>query len=209
MSRVTKSLTFSNVIALLALFIALGGSVYAASDKIDGSQIKAKSLPANRLQPNSVGPSQIKKGSLGEAQLKANAVGGKQIKAGAVTAGKIAAGTITGTQVKSGSLGAAQINQTTLTGISAANIHSVQYVTATTTLVPESKTGTSATASCPSGTKVIGGGATLSSKEYGSILEAGPSGERNGWTANGYLLAKQNVTMYVTAICTAVAAPVG
>jgi hypothetical protein len=209
MSRLWKSLTFSNVIALLALFIALGGSVYAASNKIDGSQIKANSLPGNRLVPGSVATNQIKKGSIGEAQLKANAVNGKQIKAGAVVAGKIAGGTITGAQIKSGSLGATQINQTTLTGISAANIHTVQYVTSTATLVPGSKSGTAATASCPSGMKVIGGGAALSSKESGEILESSPSAERNGWYANGFLVKEVNVTLTVTAICTAVAAPAG
>jgi hypothetical protein len=209
MSRLKKLLTFSNAIALLALFIALGGSVYAASNKIDGSQVKANSLPGNRIVPGSVAANQIKKGSIGEAQLKANAINGKQIKAGAITAGKIQNGTITGAQVKSGSLGATQINQTTLTGISAANIHSVQYVTATVTLVPKSATGTSTTATCPSGTKVIGGGAALSNKEFGSVIESSPNSERSGWSANGYLASNQTVSMTVTAICTAVAAPAG
>jgi hypothetical protein len=163
--------------------------------------------------------SQIKKGTIGEAQIKAGAISGKLIKSGAVGAGQIQAGAITGaqikagsisgTQIQSGSLGATQINQTTLTGISAANIHTVQYVTSTVTLVPESETGTSATPACPSGMKVIGGGATLSNKEFGSILESGPNAERSGWYANGFLFSKVNVTMTVTAICTAVAAPAG
>ncbi len=209
MSRIVKSLTFSNAVALLALFIALGGSVYAASNKIDGSQVKPKSLPGNRLVPGSVAANQIKKGSIGEAQLKANAVSGKQLKSGAVTAGKIAAGTITGTQVKSGSLGATQINQTTLTGISAANIHTVQYVTSSVALNPELPGGNSVTATCPTGMKVIGGGATTSNSKEGFINESGPNGEHTAWTAIGYGGFESTVTMYVTAICTAVAAPVG
>lgn len=209
MSRLRKSLTFSNVIALLALFIALGGSVYAASNKIDGSQIKANSLPGNRLVPGSVAANQIKKGSIGEAQLKANAVNGKQVKAGAITAGKVQAGSLTGAQIKNGSLGATQINQTTLTAVSAANIHTVQYVTSTVALVPKSATGTSTTATCPSGTKVIGGGAALSNKEFGSVIESSPNSEHSGWYAEGYLASNQTVSMYVTAICTPVAAPVG
>jgi hypothetical protein len=222
MSRLWKSLTFSNVIALLALFIALGGSVYAASNKIDGSQIKAKSLPGNRLMPESVAAAQLKKGSIGEAQLKANAVNGKQIKAGAVSAGKIAKNTITGTQVKAGSLegaqikagslGATQINQTTLTGISAANIHTVQYVTSTVAIAPETETTspapTSATATCPVGMKVIGGGANVSNPKFGSAYEAAPNAERSGWTAFGYAY-EPNVSLTVTAICTPVAAPAG
>lgn len=219
MSRLKRSLSFSNVIALLALFIALGGSVYAASNKIDGAQIKAKSLPGNRIQPNTVTAAQIKKGTIGEAQIKSGAVSGKLIKSGAVTAkqirsssitgAQVKAGSISGAQIQSGSLGATQINQTTLTGISAANIHTVQYVASTVTLVPESETGTSATSTCPSGMKVIGGGATLSNKEFGSILESGPNAERSGWYANGFLFNKVNVTMTVTAICTPVATSAG
>jgi hypothetical protein len=209
MSRLRKLFTFSNAIAMLALFIALGGSVYAASNKIDGAQIKAKSLPANRLQPNSVGPNQIKKGSIGEPQLKAGAVTAKQIRSGTITGAQIKAGSISGTQVQQGSLGAPQINQASLTGISAANIHTVQYVTSTVTLVPEAQTGTAATATCPSGMKVIGGGATLSNKEFGSILESAPNSERSGWYANGFLIREVGVSMTVTAICTPVAAPAG
>ncbi len=50
-------------IALLALFIALGGSVYAAKTKrarIDGHAIRAKSIPPNRLKPHSIGADRLK-----------------------------------------------------------------------------------------------------------------------------------------------------
>jgi hypothetical protein len=219
MSRLKKSLTFSNVIAMVALFIALGGSVYAASNKIDGAQIKAKSLPGNRIKPGTVTATQLKKGTVGEVQIKAGAISGKLIKSGAVTAdqiqansitgAQIKAGSLSGTQIQNGSLGATQINQTTLTGISAANIHTVQYVTSAVTLVPEATTGTQTIATCPSGMKVIGGGATLSNKEFGSIEESAPNGERNGWYANGFLFTNVNDVMTVTAICTPVATSAG
>jgi len=43
------------VVAALALFVALGGSVYAAKKgRISGKAIRAKSLPGNRLKPRSV-----------------------------------------------------------------------------------------------------------------------------------------------------------
>jgi hypothetical protein len=42
-------------IAILALFLALGGTVYAAQNaKISGRAIKVKSLPGNRLKPGTV-----------------------------------------------------------------------------------------------------------------------------------------------------------
>ena len=68
-----------NTIALLALFLALGGTTYAAV-----------SLPAN---------------SVGAKQLKKNAVINKKIKANAVTGGKVKNDSLTGADVVEGSLG--------------------------------------------------------------------------------------------------------
>jgi hypothetical protein len=60
--------SFSNAVAVLALFFALGGTVYAAA-KISGSQIKPNSIPANRIKPRSLTGSQIKPGSLTGSQI--------------------------------------------------------------------------------------------------------------------------------------------
>jgi hypothetical protein len=229
MSRIRRSLSFSNVVAVMALFFALGGSAYAvAAGKIDGSQIAASSIPGNRLEAKAVGTNQLKPSSIGNAQLKGNAIATKQLQGGAVTEGKIKAGavganqikpgsigasqiqsgSITGTQVKSGSLGATQINQTTLTGVSAANIHAVQYVVSTVAMPPEALTPTTATATCPSGMKVIGGGVATSNWEFSNAFESTPTGERNGWTAKGFAF-EQSVNLIVTAICTPVATSAG
>ncbi|MBS1884275.1 MAG: hypothetical protein JSS97_15125 [Actinobacteria bacterium] len=203
MTRLRKRLTFSNTIALVALFFALGGSVYAASNKISGAQIKPKSLPGNRLKPQSVTATQIKNGSIGGPQLKAGAVSAGQIATGSITGAQIKAGSISGTQIQSGSLGATQINQTTLTGISAASIHTVQYATATVALVVGAEGGSSGTATCPSGTKVIGGGAATSNARFAEVFESAPNAGQNGWFANGFA-GEPGLTMTITAICTPV-----
>ncbi|HEU4462218.1 MAG TPA: hypothetical protein VFR75_06465 [Solirubrobacterales bacterium] len=67
-ARIAKSLTFSNVIACLALFVALGGSVYAAN-KINGKQIKKSSLPGNRLKAKTVPGNRLKPNSLTGKQI--------------------------------------------------------------------------------------------------------------------------------------------
>ena len=51
------------VVAILALFVALGGSVYAAK-KIDGKAIKVKSIPGNRLKPKTITAKQLSLGVL-------------------------------------------------------------------------------------------------------------------------------------------------
>ncbi len=71
--------TYANVVATLALFIALGGGAIAASN----------------LRKNSIGPKQLKK----------NAVTTSKVKNKAITGAKIKPGSITGTQVNASTLG--------------------------------------------------------------------------------------------------------
>ncbi|HEY0391229.1 MAG TPA: hypothetical protein VGC63_05925 [Solirubrobacterales bacterium] len=53
-------------VAVLALFLALGGTVYAAKKaRIDGRAVKVKSLPGNRLKPRSIPANRLKPGLLG------------------------------------------------------------------------------------------------------------------------------------------------
>lgn len=57
-------ITSAHVISLLALFVALSGTVYAASS-ISGKAIKRESIPANRLKADSLTGAQINEGLLG------------------------------------------------------------------------------------------------------------------------------------------------
>lgn len=56
-------LTYANVIATLALFVALGGTSYAVS-KIDGSDIRKHSLTGRQFRANSIGGRVVKESSL-------------------------------------------------------------------------------------------------------------------------------------------------
>jgi len=56
------------VIALIALFISLGGTVYAAA-KIDGRTIRKGSIPANRLKVESLTGAQINESTLGPVPM--------------------------------------------------------------------------------------------------------------------------------------------
>jgi len=58
------------VVSVIALFVALGGSVYAAKKaKLDGKAIRAKSIPGNRLKPRSIAANRLKPGVLRSAAL--------------------------------------------------------------------------------------------------------------------------------------------
>ena len=64
-SMLRGRVTSAHVISLFALFVALGGSVYAASH-ISGKTIKKSSLPGNRIKRSSVTGRQVKESSLAE-----------------------------------------------------------------------------------------------------------------------------------------------
>ena len=86
-------LTYANVVASLALFVALGGTSVAATSLISGAKIKQNSIPANR----------IKKGSLTAIQVNLTKLGTSltdklQNASNFVAAGQVsqACGTLTG-----------------------------------------------------------------------------------------------------------------
>lgn len=184
MARISKFLSFSNVVACLALFIALGGSVYAAG-KISGKQIKPSSLPGNRIKPKTIAANRLKPSSLTGRQIKAHS--------------------LTGSQIKPDSLTGEQIDESTLK-VSAAALANVQYEATTLEL---GWRPTPATANCPAGSYAIGGGATLSDDNGGVVNSSGPSPLRTGWTATGYSWEGTGPTMTVTAVCVVVEKPGG
>jgi hypothetical protein len=86
MSRGLRRPSPALVIACVALFATLGGTVYAAKSKrIDGRAVKVKSLPGNRLAMGSVP--------------------GNRLRPGAIPGSRIEPGSITGNQVDSATLG--------------------------------------------------------------------------------------------------------
>jgi hypothetical protein len=67
-----RHLTYANVMATVAVFIALGGSSYAAL-RITGSDVKDRSLTQRDLKRNTLGGSRIKEARLGKVRRARNA----------------------------------------------------------------------------------------------------------------------------------------
>ena len=91
-----RRISYANIVATLALFIALGGISYAAV----------------KLPKNSVGAKQIKKNAVKSAEIKKDAVAGAEIKKNAVA----------GSEVKKDSLGGSDIDESKLSGVEAATL---------------------------------------------------------------------------------------
>ena len=68
MSRLRPHLSFSNVVALIALFAALGGSAYAVKTKLKANQVKSK-----HIAPDAATGEDVNEGTLGNVPSATNA----------------------------------------------------------------------------------------------------------------------------------------
>lgn len=91
-SPIRKKLTYSNVVASLALFVALGGAAVAAG-----------------LPKNSVGPKQLKNGAVTTKKLRKEAVTNLKLRRDAVSGSKIAGGSVGGSDLANNAVGSSKL----------------------------------------------------------------------------------------------------
>jgi hypothetical protein len=124
LGRLRRRATFANVTSTLALFVALGGSSYAAitlpSDSVGSDQIRTGAVGTSEVRTGGVGAgeiktsavraSEIKTGGVGASEIHTDAVRAKEIKAGAVGTDELGTDAVTGAKVKDGSLESADLS---------------------------------------------------------------------------------------------------
>jgi hypothetical protein len=104
-TQIRSRLTYSNVVASLALFVALGGAAVAAT----------------RLPKNSVGTKQLKPNAVTAAKLRNGTVNRHKLAHGSVVAGKLGAGSIAAGNLQNGSVVAAKLANGSVTNSAIAN----------------------------------------------------------------------------------------
>ena len=175
LSRVRLRPTYANVVATVALFIALGGGAYAAV-----------TFPAN-----SVGSKQIKKNAVLAANIKKNAVNGS----------KVLDNSLTGADIQESSL--AQVPSAAHADASA-TLDKVTYKTATGIALRTLPFG-AATAACDAGQHVIGGGVKVNDLFNGVTQDGFPDTANTAWTAHVLNASTTvDVSFTVYAVCTSV-----
>jgi hypothetical protein len=109
MKRIRGKLTYANVIATIALFLAVGGaSAMAASqlakNSVGAKQLKSNAVTAAKIKTGAVTSPKVAAGAIGAAQLANGAVGTSALGNGAVTDGKLADGAVSTTKLLDGSV---------------------------------------------------------------------------------------------------------
>jgi hypothetical protein len=90
LNSIRRHLSYANVMATIAVFIALGGSAFAVKVKLKANSVSTKNLKASAVT---------------EPKLADGAVTSGKLAANAVNAGKLADGSVTGAKIADGSVG--------------------------------------------------------------------------------------------------------
>ena len=137
--------------------------------------------------------------------------GNSLIKQQSLSGNRLKNGTVTGKQINVSTLGkvpsAAKADvATSATTAGSAPISTVTYVTSSGSIPGDGNAAAHPlTASCPSGTTVIGGGANVANETMEFVNDSYPSG-KTGWSADFYNDDSQAWSATVTAICAPAAA---
>lgn len=225
-------------VALVALFAALAGGAYAASSKapknsvvsrsIKNGQVKSADLAnggvkgvdlgagavgADKLAAGSVGAGALADGSVGASALADGAVGPAKLAPGAVGAAALAPDAVDGTKIADGSVAAEDIGAHAVGAEELANVVVVSVKSAATTDADGTTNGgevgiAKATATCPPGTVLLGGGSRwvdssnlFTSDKNVYVQEEYAAGL--AWTAEGVVDfgAQGNIKIQAQAFC--------
>ena len=120
-------LSYANVMATVAVFIALGGTSYAAislpSDSVGTREIRTGGVGKSEIQTGGVGQSEIRTGAVGKGEIETGGVGASElhndsvrkpeIRTDAVGPEEIAKDAVTADEIKDGSVGMAELDDAT------------------------------------------------------------------------------------------------
>jgi hypothetical protein len=117
-AAVRKRVTYSNVIATMALFIALGGVAVAAGlprNSVGANQLKRGAVTAAKIRKQAVNSAKLAPKSVISGKLAENSVGPGNIGNGAVTTAKLAANSVIASTIKNSVITTNKLNNEAVT----------------------------------------------------------------------------------------------
>jgi hypothetical protein len=104
MKKLSNAFSYANVVATVALFLAVSGGVVYAASSLGRNAVKSKNIATHAVKTRNLARSAVKNGN-----LAANAVSTAKIRNGAVSGTKVKAGTLTRTNLAAGTLAGLQV----------------------------------------------------------------------------------------------------
>lgn len=199
-------------VALVALFVALGGVSYAAGT-IGTSELENGAVTKKKLHRNAVVPGKIRNGAVVRKKLRNGAVNGPKIAADAVTGekvvesslGKVPSAASADNADTAASVGPDGVDTAALKGgaVTAPKLAATVVHSETLELAAESTDFESV--SCQSGERMLSGGAiwngsfNLATAEKLHLVYSAPSG--NGWITRAYNGTGEPRNIVIRVVC--------
>ena len=130
-------LSYSNVVATVALFVALGGGAWALSKNsvgsrelekgavrsselengtIKGKDVKSETLGGTQIEDGSLSAAELGDGAVGSGEIADGAVGSSKVPNNAVGASEIAGGAVGSSEIAANAVGSGKVANGSLTG---------------------------------------------------------------------------------------------
>ena len=119
-ARLRARLTYANVMATVAVFLALGGGAYAAAT-IGAKDIRPNAVRSKHIKQGQVRTGDLRGGAVSTGKLKGGAVTSDRLADGAVTNSKIADLSVTGTKLGLDAVTSGRVSDGSLTGVDVGN----------------------------------------------------------------------------------------
>ncbi len=155
---------FANVTSMLALFVALGGTSYAAVNSVGKSDIRANAVGKSEIRSSAVGKSELQKNSIGSWKLRTDSVGPSEVKKGAIDT----------TELTDGGIDAADLSDATRTALTDAN--AVTFRTAVTAAGAQASGNAKAVAKGTAGVYTVEFARDVGGCQYAATLAGTKSG---------------------------------
>lgn len=182
------------MVAVLALFVALGGVAYGVTEGSIGTRaIKDGSVLSRDVKDGAIRGNDVRNGSLLGRDIKNGTVRAGDIHLGAVRGAEVADGSLHGADLAVGSIGDREIAESRLDVQRLAGIAARRYVrdvrqVRVRTVRDASTPKQPPAARCPRGSHLLGGGARVvgSAAAQVALRENGPRGR--SWSASAFAI---------------------
>jgi hypothetical protein len=165
LQRVRKRLTFANVMSATAVFIALGGTSYAAV------HLSHNSVGAWQIRTGAVGKSEIRGGAVSRSEIRHNGVDRSEINTNAVGPSEVRPNAIDTDEVADGGLEAVDLSAAARTTLETANGVSFR-TSATATGAAAGGNAKAISHAATSGTYTVDFGQDVSACQYSATIGA-------------------------------------
>jgi hypothetical protein len=200
MRRIGSHLTFANIVSVIALFVALGGSALAAGVIISSNSQVASGTISGHKPPAGK-----------HANIISGSVSASDLATGAVTLGKLAPNSVNGPKVVDDSVTGAEIRESTLGTVpratSAGSAAIKGYALQGDVFSNPANQRSTGLVQCPFGTRPLGGGADVENPAKQHLSSSSPVGE--SWRVIVDNDAATDYSFGVSVICGAVLMPPG